>query len=374
MRVMSVVGTRPELIKLSRIISVLDICFHHILVHTGQNYDYELNEIFFKEMKIRQPNFFLDASGKTPTVIIANIMSMIDTLLEEIKPDAILVLGDTNSSLSVYPAKRRKIPVFHMEAGNRCFDQRVPEEINRKIVDHISDINMVYTEHARRYLLAEGLPADCIIKTGSPMKEVLDYYQKEINSSNVLDKLEIKENKYFVVSIHREENVDSLENLKNLIDAINKVISIYNYPIIFSCHPRTKERIKKLEEIKLHSDIQMMPPFGFFDYVALQKKAFCTISDSGTITEETSILGFPAITVRQAHERPEGVDEGTVIMAGVSPDHIIKAIELTVKQFQNWGKMKIVPDYDVPQVSWKVAKIISSYTEYINQKVWRRQI
>ena len=370
-KIMTIIGTRPELIKLSRIIAVLDTCVNHILVHTGQNYDYELNEIFFKDMRIRKPDYYLNASAENPSETVANVIKFTDKLLVEIKPDAILVLGDTNSCLAVYPAKRRKIPIFHIEAGNRCFDFRVPEEINRRIVDHLSDINMVYTEHARRYLLNEGLPPDQIIKIGSPLKEILTYYQDEINSSTILGTLDLQEKKYFVVSMHREENVDNPDNFENLIHAINAIEMKYKYPVIFSCHPRTRIRLE-MNNLTIPDGVQIIAPLGFFDYVRLQKSAYCVISDSGTITEESSILGFPAITIRQAHERPEGMDEGVVIMAGVQTKSILDSIELTVKQLQNYGVSKIVSDYDVLQISWKVAKIILSYIDFINQRVWHK--
>ena len=368
---MTIVGTRPELIKLSRVVDVLDNCVNHVLVHTGQNYNYELNEIFFKEMRIRKPDYYLNAATENPCETIANIIKLTDELLAKIKPDAILVLGDTNSCLAIYSAKRRKIPIFHMEAGNRCFDFRVPEEINRRIVDHISDINMVYTEHARRYLLNEGLLADQIIKTGSPMKEILTYYQNAIDSSDIANTLGLQTKKYFVVSMHREENVDNLDNLENLVQAINTIVLRWKYPVIFSCHPRTKIKLEA-NNFVLDKGIQVVTPLGFFDYICLQKNAYCTISDSGTITEESSILGFPAITIRQAHERPEGMDEGTIIMAGVQADNILDSIELTVKQCQNYGASKIVSDYDVPQVSWKIVKIILSYINFVNQRVWHK--
>lgn len=368
---MTIVGTRPELIKLSRVITVLDSCVNHVLVHTGQNYDYELNGIFFKELGIREPDYYLNAAAGSASETIANVIKLVDKLLAEVKPDAILVLGDTNSCLAVYPAKRRKIPIFHIEAGNRCFDFRVPEEINRRIVDHLSDINMVHTEHARRYLLDEGLPPDQIIKTGSPLKEILTYHQEAIDSSDIVNRLGLQTKKYFVVSMHREENVDNQDNLENLVCAINAITVKYKYPVIFSCHPRTKIKLKE-NNFAMADGIQVMSPLGFFDYVYLQKNAYCVVSDSGTITEESSILGFPAITIRQAHERPEGMDEGVVIMAGVRTETILDAIELTAKQFQNYGAPRIIPDYDVPQISWKVVKIILSYIDFINQRVWHK--
>lgn len=373
MKVMTIVGTRPEIIKLSRVVAVLDQCVDHVLVHTGQNYDYELNEIFFNELGIRKPDYFLHAVGETPGQTVGNVIAKADDIMAECTPDAVLVLGDTNSSLAVYPAKRRKIPIFHMEAGNRCFDFRVPEEINRRIVDHLSDINMVYTEHARRYLLREGLPPDQIIKTGSPQKEVLQHYQSGIDSSDVLTRLQLEQNKYFVLSIHREENIDSEGNLRQLVQSVNAIAGQYGFPLIFSCHPRTRKKMEA-SGYALDKLVKVMPPLGLFDYVNLQKNACCTISDSGTITEESSILGYPAITVRQAHERPEGMDEGTVIMAGVNVKSVLDSIELTLQQFDKNGPSKIVSDYDVSQVSWKVAKIIQSYTGFVNRKVWGKAL
>jgi len=369
MKVMTIVGTRPEIIKLSRVMAVLDDCCEHVVVHTGQNYDYELNGIFFEELGIRKPDVFLEAVGDSLAQTVGNIIAKTDQVLEEHKPDAILVLGDTNSCLGVYAAKRRKIPIFHMEAGNRCFDFRVPEEVNRRVVDHLSDINMVYTEHARRYLLREGLPADQIMKTGSPMKEVLDYHQKSIDGSDVLSKFGLIPKKYFTVSIHREENVDDPDHLKKLVCALNAIAEKYDFPLIFSCHPRTKKRLEKAGCV-LDKRVQTMPPLGFYDYVHLQKHAYCTVSDSGTITEESSILGYPAVTVRQAHERPEGMDEGTVIMTGLNSERILDSIELAVRQITTFGPPKIVEDYNVDQVSWKVAKIIFSYTDFVRRTVW----
>lgn len=369
MKVMTIVGTRPEIIKLSRVMAVLDECCDHIIVHTGQNYDYELNGIFFKELGIRTPDIFLEAVGDTVAQTVGNVIAKTDAVLAEQNPDAVLILGDTNSCLGVYAAKRRKIPIFHMEAGNRCFDFRVPEEINRRVVDHLSDINMVYTEHARRYLLNEGLPGDQIIKTGSPQKEVLDYHRKSIDASDVLERFELSEKKYFTVSIHREENVDDPAHLKQLILALNAIATRYDYPLIFSCHPRTKNRLEAAD-LEIDKRVRTMPPLGFFDYVNLQKHAYCTVSDSGTITEEASILGYPAVTVRQAHERPEGMDEGTLIMAGLNSNRILDSIELVVRQIENYRAPEIVQDYDVPQVSWKVAKIIFSYTDFVRRKVW----
>jgi len=369
MKVMTVVGTRPEIIKLSRVIAVLDQCCEHILVHTGQNYDFELNEVFFTEMGVRKPDHFLDVVGDTLAQTVGNVIAKSDEVLEKEAPDAILILGDTNSALAAYPAKRRKIPIFHMEAGNRCFDFRVPEEINRRIVDHISDINLPYTEHARRYLLNEGLPPDQVIKTGSPQKEVLDHHMDEIKKSDVLSRFELEPKKYFTVSIHREENVDNSAHLKKLVEALNGVAEKYDLPLIFACHPRTR---KKLEEAgyQLDERVRQMPPLGFFDYNHLQMNSYCAISDSGGITEDSSILGFPAITVRQAHERPEGMDEGCLVMSGLDPARILESIELATLQFKEFGPSKLVDDYNVDQVSWKVAKIIFSYVGFVNRKVW----
>ncbi len=369
LKVVTIVGTRPEIIRLSRVISVLETVTNHVLVHTGQNYDYELNGIFFKELGVPQPKHFLKAAGRNAAETIGNTIAKADLVLEKEKPDAVLVLGDTNSCLAVIPAKRRKIPVFHMEAGNRCFDIRVPEEINRRIVDHVSDINLCYTEHGRRYLLAEGLPADRVMKTGSPMKEVLDFHRASIEASNVHERLDLTPGRYFTVSIHREENVDDAVHLASLVAALNGLAAKYRHPLVFSVHPRTRKRLQAGRH-KLHKLVRTMPPLGFFDYVALQKRAFCTLSDSGTIAEESSILGFPAVTVREAHERPEGMDEGVVIMTGLDPQRILPAVEMTLAQFKTMGPSRIPPDYNVDQVSWKVAKIILGYTDYVNRRVW----
>lgn len=369
LKVMTIVGTRPELIRLSRVIAVLEEVTQHVLVHTGQNYDYELNEIFFRELGLPRPRHYLNAAGRTAAETIGNTIARADEVLAREEPDAVLVLGDTNSCLAVIPAKRRKIPVFHMEAGNRCFDLRVPEEINRRIVDHVSDINLCYTEHGRRYLLAEGLPPDRVIKTGSPMKEVLDYHRAGIEASDVLARLRLTARQYFVVSLHREENVDEPRHLRQLVQALNALARQYRFPLIFSCHPRTRQRLQK-SRLKLHGLVRLMPPLGFFDYVALQKSAYCTLSDSGTITEESSILGFPAVTVREAHERPEGMDEGAVIMTGLCPQNIVESVAVTVRLFEQFGPCRLPPDYQVDHVSWKVAKIILSYTDYVNRRVW----
>ena len=369
--VMTIVGTRPEIIKLSRVIAELEKYTNHILVHSGQNYDYELNEVFFQEMGIKKPDYFLNAAAENAVETIANVISKSDKLLEELKPDAILLYGDTNSCLSVISAKRRKIPIFHMEAGNRCFDQRVPEEINRKIVDQLSDINMTLTEHARDYLISEGIRPETVIKTGSSMKEVLEYYKKDIEKSKVLENLKLKEKDFFIVSAHREENIDSEQNFNDLLDSLNVIAQTYNKRIIVSTHPRTRKKLELLDKKDFNPLIEFMKPLGFFDYIALQQHSYCAISDSGTITEESSILGFPAITIRQAHERPEGMDEGTLIMSGLKSDDIINAINIVVDQTKE-NIMNIVKDYDTNNVSKKVVRIIVSYIDYINRTVWKK--
>jgi len=368
MKVMTIVGTRPEIIKLASTIKELDKYTEHVLVHTGQNYDYELNEVFFKDLGLRSPDVYLDAAGENAAETIGNVIIKTDELLKKEKPDAVLLYGDTNSCLAVISAKRNKIPVFHMEAGNRCFDERVPEELNRKVLDHLSDINLVLTEHARRYLIAEGIRPETIIKTGSSMKEVLNDNKEQIENSKVLENLGLKKNKYFVLSMHREENVDNPVNFKKLIESINKVAETYKMPIIFSAHPRTRKKIEK-EGIKFNELVNYMKPLGFNDYNKLQKNAFCVISDSGTITEESSILGFPAITIRQAHERPEGMDEGTLIMSGVDFQDILDSIKVVTSEEH---KPHIVNDYDVDHVGQKMVRIIMSYTGYINRTVWRK--
>ena len=371
MKIMTIVGTRPEIIKLCRVIYELDRHTDHVLVHTGQNYDYELNEIFFKELEIRKPDHFLNAAGETAADTIGNVIAKSDKVMASENPDALLLLGDTNSCLAVISAKRRKIPIFHMEAGNRCFDQRVPEEINRKIVDHTSDINLTYTEHARRYLLAEGIKPETVIKTGSPIKEVVDYYLHKIEASDILDKLEITRGKYLVVSAHREENVDSEVNFGNLLESLRAIAKKYNKQIIVSTHPRTKKRLEKLGIDNIDTLVRFLKPLGFFDYVKLQMNAFCVISDSGTITEESSILNFPAVTIRQAHERPEGMDEGTLIMCGLRSDRVIESIDIvTSHHSKTYRQFKLVQDYDIDNVSKKVLRIIMSYTDYINRTVW----
>lgn len=368
---MTIVGTRPEIIKLSRVISELDKHAKHVLVHTGQNFDYELNEIFFNEMNIRKPDYFLDAVGSNVAHTIGNVIGKADDIFEKENPDALVLLGDTNSCLAAIPAKRRKIPIFHMEAGNRCFDLRVPEEINRKIVDHISDINMTYTEHARRYLIAEGIRPETIMKTGSPMKEVLNFYRPQIDSSDVLTRLELKKNDFFLVSAHREENIDSKLNFTNLLNSLSVIAETFNKTVIVSTHPRTRKRLLEKTNLTLDSRIRFLNPLGFFDYVNLQLNAECVISDSGTITEESSILKFPAVTIRQTHERPEGMDEGTLIMCGLESEKVVNAIKLVLRQNkENTDQIKIVDDYNVDNVSTKVLRIIYSYTEYVNKKIW----
>lgn len=369
-KVMTVVGTRPEIIRLSRVLAVLDGSAEHVLVHTGQNYDYELNEVFFKDLEINKPDYFLSAAGKTSAETIARVIEKIDPIMEKEKPEAILILGDTNSCLAAIPAKRRKIPVFHMEAGNRCFDQRVPEEINRKIVDHISDINLPYSSIAREYLLHEGLPADRIIKTGSPMFEVLNHYSKKIKSSGVLACLKLTPGSFFVVSAHREENIDSDENLSKLGGILNMLAKGYGKRVIVSTHPRTRKRFES-KKMRFHKNVELLKPLGFSDYVCLQKNAFVVLSDSGTITEESSILNFPALNIREAHERPEGMEEAAVIMTGLEINRVRQAVEaVATKKTGRGAYHKVVEDYNVPNVSEKVFRIILSYTDYVNRNVW----
>jgi UDP-N-acetylglucosamine 2-epimerase (non-hydrolysing) len=372
MKVMTIIGTRPEIIKLAQTLKELDIYTDHIIVHTGQNYDYELNEIFFKDLELRKPDYFLNAGSDSPAQTIANVIAKSDEVMEQENPDAVLLYGDTNSCLSIISAKRRKIPIFHMEAGNRCFDLRVPEEINRKIVDHLADINLVLTEHSRRYLEREGIRPETIIKTGSSMKELLNYYMPNIEASKILEDLELKKKEYFVVSAHREEVVDTKENLEKLMESLNALVDIYNYPIIFSLHPRTKNRLEYLENISISDKIIFSKPFGFFDYICLQKNAFCVLSDSGTITEESSLLGFPAITTRNIHERPEGNDEATLIMSGYDKERVLKAVEVISSQIDHDKTLKVIDDYDVDNVSKKVVRIILSYTEYVNEFIWKK--
>lgn len=374
LKVMTIVGTRPEIIKLSRVMAELEQNFEHILVHTGQNYDYELNEIFFKQLGVKKPDYFLDAVGDTVAETIGNVIAKSDKIMDKVAPDAVLLYGDTNSCLSIISAKRRKIPVFHMEAGNRCFDQRVPEDINRKIVDHLSDINMPLTEHARRYLIAEGLKPETIIKTGSAMQEVLNYYHPLIEKSNVLNDLKLEDGQFFVVSAHREENIDSGENFNNLLKSLNKLAKEFKKPIIVSTHPRTRKKLESTEHVKADPLIQFLKPLGFFEYIKLQLSAKCVVSDSGTITEESSILGFPAVMIRQAHERPEGMDVGTVIMSGLNPKRVIDSVNMAISHYENNKKpFQIVPDYDVDNVSKKVSRIILSYTDFINRTVWHKE-
>ncbi len=371
MKVLTIAGTRPEIIRLSRVITKLDAFTNHVLVHTGQNFDYELNEIFFNELEIRKPDYFLNAAGKNVSETIGNIIIKVDEILEKEKPDALLVLGDTNSCLSVIPAKRRKIPIFHMEAGNRCYDQRVPEETNRKIVDHTSDINMPYSSIAREYLLKEDFPADQIIKTGSPIYEVLEYYKDKIDQSDVLQRLKLQKEKYFIVSTHREENVDAEHRLRKIADVLNSVCEQYKFPVILSTHPRTQLRLDSYK-IKFNSLVQVLKPLGFLDYIKLQQHSFCVISDSGTITEESSIMNFPAINIRDIHERPEGMEEAAVIMTGLSEERVLQAIPVTINMKRGDKRsIELVKDYYAPNVSDKVLKIILSYTDFVNRRVWR---
>lgn len=373
LKVMTVVGTRPEIIKLSRVIPELDKHTKHVLVHTGQNFDYELNEIFFNELKLRKPDYFLNAAGKTATETIANVITKVDLLLEKEMPDAFLVYGDTNSCMSVIPAKKRKIPIFHMEAGNRCFDQRVPEEVNRKIVDHLSDINMPLSEHARRYLLSEGLRPETIIKTGSPMTEVLAFHEEEINKNRILEREGLKKGEYFIVSAHREENIDSPQNFSNLLDTLSAIVQKYKKKVIVSTHPRTKKKLESIGFVNNNPLIEFMKPFGFLEYVKMERNAFCVISDSGTITEEASILHFPAIMIRQAHERPEGMDEASVVMSGLRSDRVIESIDLVTSQYaDDNNSIHSIKDYAPDNVSKKVVRIILSYTDYVNRVVWHK--
>jgi len=373
-KVMTVVGTRPEIIKLSQVIKELDINVDHTIVHTGQNYDYELNELFFEQLGIRKPDIFLDAIKGSPSETIGDIIAKSDRVYKEIKPDAVLIYGDTNSCLTVISAKKRKIPIFHMEAGNRCFDLRVPEEVNRKIVDHLSDINLPLSEHARSYLLAEGIKPETVIKIGSPMMEVLNANMEKIKSNNILEKEGLKAKKYILISIHREENVDSEKNFSDFLDSIDEISKVYNLPIIISTHPRTRKKLEEIGYEKSNKLIRFSKPYGFHEYNKLQMNAFCVISDSGTITEESSILNLPAITIRQAHERPEGMDEGTLIMSGLNKDRIIESIEVVTSQYREKRAMKIVSDYEVDNVSMKVLRIILSYVDYINRTVWHKEI
>ncbi len=374
MKIMTIVGTRPELIKLSRIISELDKNSDHLLVHTGQNYADELNKIFFDELEIRAPDYYLDAAEENSLQTISQVISKIDPVLEKESPDAVLIYGDTNSCLSAIAAKRHKIPVFHMEAGNRSFDERIPEEINRRIVDHISDINMPLTEHARRYLLREGINPETIIKTGSCMEEVLDFYSDKIDVSDICSKLGLEKNSFFVLSSHREENVDSPDRLKKLILCLEKLIEDYDKDIIFSVHPRTMKRLEDLKIKNLNPKIKFMKAMGLVDYIKLQIEAFCIISDSGTISEEASLLKLPAVTIRQAHERPEGMDEGLLIMSDLDPEKLSQAVKIVTSSYKEGIKAKPVQDYLGGKVSKKVVNIIHSYTDYVNRTIWNKKL
>ncbi|MFM6905839.1 MAG: non-hydrolyzing UDP-N-acetylglucosamine 2-epimerase [Acinetobacter tjernbergiae] len=372
LKLMTVVGTRPEIIRLSRVMAACDQYFDHVLVHTGQNYDYELNEIFFTDLGIRKPDHFLNAAGGTGAETIGNVIITVDKILDEVQPEALLVLGDTNSCMAVLPAKRRKIPTFHMEAGNRCFDMRVPEEINRRIVDHTADINLTYSTIARDYLLAEGLPADLVIKTGSPMFEVLNHYKAKIEASDVLERLGLKEQQYFIVSAHREENINSDQNFLDLVAMLNAVAEKYQFPVIVSTHPRTRKRIEQLN-IEFHPLVQLLKPLGFSDYNKLQLSAKAALSDSGTINEESSILNFPALNLRQAHERPEGMEEAAVMMVGLTAERILQGLEILESQARGEERLlRLVADYSMPNVSDKVVRIIMSYTDYVNRVIWKQ--
>lgn len=373
LKVMVIVGTRPELIKLSRTLAEIEKQFTLVFVHTGQNYDYELNGIFFRDLGIRKPDYMLEAAQESAALTIANVIAKSDELMAQVKPDALLILGDTNSCLAAISAKRRKIPIFHMEAGNRCFDQRVPEEINRKILDHISDINLPYTEHARRYLLAEGLRPETVIKTGSPMREILEYHRAGIEQSDVLARLKLQAGRYFVASAHREDNVDDPALLVKLLETLNALVAVYDLPLIFSTHARTRKRLDALDgNLKLDPRIEFMKPLGFIDYVHLQGKAKCVLSDSGSVTEEATILNFPAVTLRYTHERPEGMDEGTLIMCGLEAPAVLEAVRIVTAQHQPARAFRMVADYEPANVSQKVVRIIASYTDYVNRTVWHR--
>jgi UDP-N-acetylglucosamine 2-epimerase len=372
LKVMTIVGTRPELIKMSRVIAEFDQHTRHILVHTGQNYDFELNQVFFDDLGIRKPDYFLEAAGKNAAQTIARVIEKSDEVLEKEQPDAVMLYGDTNSCLAVIPAKRRKIPVFHMEAGNRCFDQRVPEELNRKVVDHLSDINLVLTEHARRYLIAEGIRPETIIKTGSHMREVLDHYMPKIQKSDVLKRLGLEPNKFFIVSAHREENVDMPQNLQDLVETLNALADTYKFPIIVSTHPRTQNRLDEIKMGKLNPLIEFLKPFGFCDFIKLQMNALCVVSDSGTITEEASLLNLPAITIRNAHERPEGMDVGTLIMSGLKKERVLDSVSVIIAQHDKAMRvMNPVLDYEAGPVSKQILRIVLSYVDYVNRTVWK---
>ena len=371
-KILTIVGTRPEIIKLSVVLKKFDKYFNHSIIHTGQNYDYNLNEVFFKDLNIKKPKYFLNCAGETSIQTISNVISRTEKILKKEKPDGIVVYGDTNSCLSVITAKRLKIPTFHFEAGNRSFDQNVPEELNRKIVDHMSDINFVLTEHARRYLLDEGIRGDAIFKTGSFLPEIFENFKTHFSKSNILKRLKLKQKGYLIYSFHREENIDSLINLKKISESINYLAKEKNIKILVSTHPRTKKQLKKLKEFRFNKLVNFHKPFGFFDYIQLQKNAYCTISDSGTITEESSLLNFPAITIRNSHERPEGMDEGVVIMSGLDKYKILSAIEITVNANKNRSEKFEILDYKNKHVSDQVSKIIFSYIEFINKNVWKK--
>jgi UDP-N-acetylglucosamine 2-epimerase (non-hydrolysing) len=372
LKVMTIVGTRPELIKMSRVIAELDIYTKHVLVHTGQNYDYELNQIFFDDLGIRKPDHFLNAAGASGAETIGNVIIAVDRVLAEVQPEALLVLGDTNSCMAVIPAKRRKIPTFHMEAGNRCFDMRVPEEINRRIVDHTADINLTYSTIARDYLLREGLPPDMVIKTGSPMFEVLNHYRDGIEASDVLERLGLEAGKFFVVSAHREENIDSDQNFLKLVDVLNSVAEHYGYPVIISTHPRTQKRVDAMG-VQFHANVRLLKPLGFKDYNKLQLTAKAVLSDSGTINEESSILNFPALNIREAHERPEGMEEAAVMMVGLETERVMQALQILASQARGTERsLRLVGDYSMPNVADKVVRIIHSYRDYVMRVVWKR--
>jgi UDP-N-acetylglucosamine 2-epimerase (non-hydrolysing) len=371
MKVMTIVGTRPEIIKLSRVIAALDSKVRHVLVHTGQNFDYELNDIFFEQLGLRKPDRFLRSAGKSAAETIGNVIARADRVMARERPDALLFLGDTNSCLAAIAAKRRRIPIFHMEAGNRCFDERVPEEVNRRIVDHVSDINLPYTEHARRYLLQEGIRPETVIKTGSPMNEVLAYYEPGIAASRILDALRVEPRGYFLVSAHREENIDDPENLRDLLATLDALVKRYRKRVIVSTHPRTRKKLATLDRKTLPAKVEFLKPLGFLDYVKLQTHACCVLSDSGTLTEESALLAFPAVMIRQAHERPEGMDEGTLVMSGLDPQKVLAAVEATRGDYAQWERPFRVPrDYEVDNVSRKVVRLILSYTDYVNRTVW----
>jgi len=372
-KVMTIVGTRPELIKMSRVISEFDQHTNHILVHTGQNYDYELNQLFFDDLLIRKPDYFLEAVGENAAQTIGRVIEKSDEVMKQEQPDALMLYGDTNSCLAVISAKRRKIPVFHMEAGNRCFDQRVPEELNRKVLDHLSDINFVLTEHARRYLIAEGIRPETIIKSGSHMGEVLDHYMPKIVKSKILDDLHLDIDKYFIVSAHREENIDSPQNMTDMLEALNALAEEFNVPVIVSTHPRTQKMLDSMELGELHKNVRFLKPFGFCDYIQLQLNALCVISDSGTISEEGSLLNLPAITIRNAHERPEGMDVGTLIMSGLKKQHVIDAVRIIIAQHNREERvMQSVEDYESGLVSKKILRVVMSYIPYVNRTVWSK--